>query len=55
VRNEIAESDLLQNGPGSLESMVRNAGIERRDYIQTFGDWQRQNLAANRLQSRQGR
>ena len=47
VRNEIAESDLLQNGPGSLESMVRSAGSERRDYTQTFGEWQRQNLDAN--------
>ena len=47
VRNEIAESDLLQSGPGSLQSMVRSAGSERRDYTQTFGEWQRQNLDAD--------
>ena len=47
VRNEIAESDLLQTGPGSLQSMVRSAGSERRDYTQTFGEWQRQNLDAD--------
>jgi len=46
VSHEIAENDLLQNGPGSLESMVRSAGSEHRDYTQTFGDWQCQNLDA---------
>jgi len=35
-----AESDLLQDGPGSLFERAHMAGIDGKDYTQAFADWQ---------------